>query len=129
MDQEQHDKNLVKFRKASEKNNLAYNEDKCIFSTTNLKTLGFVIENVEISPDSNLLRPVKKLPLPYGGKSLKRALGLFSHYTQCIPKFSDKITPFVKSKSFPLSTDAKNAFELVKSKIEKSVVVAIQEFQ
>ena len=51
MDQEQHDKNLVKFHKASEKNNLTYNKDKCISSTTKLKALGFVIENGEISPD------------------------------------------------------------------------------
>ena len=49
MDQEQHDKNLVKFRKASEKNNLTDTEDKCIFSTTKLKTLGFVIEMVKYS--------------------------------------------------------------------------------
>ena len=48
MDQEQYDKNLVKFRKASEKNNLTYNEGNCIFSTTKLKTLGLVIENGEI---------------------------------------------------------------------------------
>ena len=39
MDKEQHNKNLVKFRKASEKNNLTYNENNCIFSTTKLKTL------------------------------------------------------------------------------------------
>ena len=49
MDQEQHDKNLVKFRKASEKNNLTDTEDKCIFSTTKFKTLGFVIEMVKYS--------------------------------------------------------------------------------
>ena len=43
--------------------------------------------------------------------------------------FCDKIGPLVKSKSFPLSTDIKNAFELVKSEIEKPVLVAIDESQ
>ena len=49
MDLEQHDKNLVKLCKASEKYNLTDNEDKCILSTTKLKTLGFVIEMVKYS--------------------------------------------------------------------------------
>ena len=72
---------------------------------------------------------MKELPPPHDGQSLKRVLGLFSHCAQWIPKFFDKISPLVKSKSFPLITDAKNAFELVKSEIEKSFVVAIDEFQ
>ena len=67
--------------------------------------------------------------MPHDYKLLKRVLGLFSHYAQWIPKFSNKISPLVKSKSFPLSTDAKNAFELVKSEIGQPVVVAIDEFQ
>ena len=42
-------------------------------------------------------------------------------------KFSDKISPLVNSKSFPLNNDAKEAFELLKLEIEKSVVVATDE--
>ena len=91
MDQEQHDKNLEKFRKASEKNNLTYNEDKCIFSTTTLNTLGFVIENGEISPDPDRLKPLKELPIPHDGKSLKRVIGLFSHYVQWMQSFLTKL--------------------------------------
>ena len=97
----------MKFCKASEKNNLTCNEDKCVFSTTKLKTLGFVIENGGISPDPDCLKPLKELHPPHDGKSLKCVLGLFPHYTQWIPKFSNKISPLVKSKSFPLSTEAK----------------------
>ena len=72
---------------------------------------------------------MKKLPPPHDSKTLKRMLGLLSHYAQWIPTFSDKISPLLKSESLPLSTNAKNTFELVKSEIEKSVVVAIDEFQ
>ena len=89
------------------------------FQQLNYKTLGFVIENGEISPDLDRLKPLKELPPPHDDKSLKHVLVLFSHYAQWISKFSDKISPFVRSKSFPLSADAKNAFELVKSEIEK----------
>ena len=65
MDKEQHDKNFVKFRKASEKNNVTYNEGKCILSTTKLKTVGLVTENSEISPDLNGLKSLKELTLPW----------------------------------------------------------------
>ena len=61
MDQEQHDKNLVKFCKASEKNDLTYNEDKCVFSTTKSRTLGFIIENGEISPGPDRLKPIERM--------------------------------------------------------------------
>ena len=74
MDQEQHDKSLVKFRKSSEKNDLTYNEDKCIFSTTKLKTPGFAIENGEISPHPNRLNPLEELAPPHDGKSLNVCL-------------------------------------------------------
>ena len=72
---------------------------------------------------------MKELPPPHNSKTLKRMLGLLSHYAQWIPTVSDKISPLVKSESLPLSTNAKNTFELVKLEIEKSVVVAIDEFQ
>ena len=72
----------MKFRKASEKNNLTYNEDKFTFSTTKLKILGVAIENGEICPDPDHLKPLKELPPSHDGKSLKRVLGLFFHYAQ-----------------------------------------------
>ena len=83
-----------------------------MFKTRRLQALGAVIENGEIKPDPDRLRPLKELPIPIDTKSLKRTIGLFSYYAQWIPKFSDKINPLVKARTFPLSQDCVDAFEL-----------------
>ena len=92
-----------------------------------MKTLGVVIGNVEIFPDPERVKPLKELSPTHGAKSPKRVLGLFLNYAQWIPKFSDKISPLVKPKSVPLTEDAKNAFESLKSEVERLVVVSINE--
>ena len=49
-------------------------------------------------------------------------MGLFSYYLRWIPSFSNKISPLVISKSFPLSPECVDAFEKLKLDIEHSVV-------
>ena len=53
--------------------------------------------------------------------------GLFSHYSKWIKKFSDKIAPSVKLKSFPLSIECQNAFKNLKLDIANSAVRGIDE--
>ena len=126
-DKAEHDHNLQDFLDAAKRKNLTFNQDKCIFSTTTLKILGSEISNGEIRPDPERLQPLKDLPVPINSKSLKRVLGLFSYYAKWIPKFSEKVTPLSKAERFPLSQEAIQAFERLKSDIEHSVVCAIDE--
>ena len=93
MDQNDHDRCWSIFENAARTNNFTFNEDKTEFSTTKLKILGSIIENGVLRPDSDRLKPLRELPPPHDSKSLKRTLGLFSHYSKWIPKFSDKISP------------------------------------
>ena len=73
------------------------------------------MENGNICPDAGRLQPLKKLPSPHDSKSLKRVLGLFSHYSQWIPKFSDKVAPLLKSKTFPLDEAAEKRIPKVET--------------
>ena len=52
---------------------------------------------------------------------------MFSYYSKRIPKFSDKIGLLRQSSSFPLSEQAVDAFNRLKSDIEHSVVCTIDE--
>ena len=54
-------------------------------------------------------------------------MGLFSYYARWISNFSEKISPLSKIDTFPLTKDAVEAFEMLKSDIENSVVQAIDE--
>ena len=89
--------------------------------------MGYVIENGCISPDPESFRPLLELPLPQNSKSLNEYLGLFSSYSQWVPNLSDSITPITSCKSFPLSSEAEQAFEDLKSMIAKAAVSAIDE--
>ena len=125
--QEEHDKNLEDFLGASEDRNWTFNDPKCIFSTRKLHVLGSIVEEGNIRPDPDRLKPLNQLPLPCDAKSLKRVMGLFSYYSKWIPKFSDKIAPLIRAKSFPLDEHVERAFNELKSLVASAVVLSIDE--
>ena len=126
-DDADHDHNLDIFKSASGKYNLTVNKSKCTFKTRKLEILGSIIENGTIRPDPERLRPLHEMPPPRNGRSLKRILGMFSHYSRWIPQFSDRVAPLLKVESFPLDEHAERAFQDLKMAIENSVVTAIDE--
>ena len=104
-----------------------YNTEKCIFSIRCLPIFGYIIEEGTIRPDPDRVRPLRKLSSPHNSRSMSRCLGLFSYYSQWIPKFSDRIKPIASCKTFPLPPPAVEAFESLKKTIEDAVVTAIDE--
>ena len=100
-----------------------YNERKCVVATQKLAILGSIIEEGKIRPDPEHMRPLQELPVPSHRKGLNRLLGFFSCYSQWIRCFSERIQPL----AFPISEEAKTAFETLKRAIEESVVCAIVE--
>ena len=124
-DQAEHDVNLDLFLRAAERKNMTYNDAKSVFSTRRLAILGHIIEEGEIRPDPERLRPLQELPVPTDAKSLGRCKGLFSYYSQWIPRFSDRMKPINECKTFPLPAEAVAAFNSIKESIAESVVTAI----
>ena len=127
MDQAEHDANLELFLTAAKRKNMTYNDSKSVFSTRRLAILGSIIEEGEIRPDPERLRPLRELPIPTDMKSLNRCKGLLSYYSQWIPRFSDRMKPINECKTLPLTREAVAAFESPKKCIEESVVTAIDE--
>ncbi|KRX34354.1 Retrovirus-related Pol polyprotein from transposon 17.6, partial [Trichinella murrelli] len=127
MSQDDHDKNLEQFLSAAKRWNFTFNTDKCSFSTSKLRILGHEIENGNIRPDPQRLQPLRDLPLPSDAKALRRVLGLFAYYSQWIFNYSHKIRPLIDTKIFPVSSEAKAAFEQIKTDIENSAVRAVDE--
>lgn len=126
-DQVEHDKNLELFMRAVSRRGLTCNVDKCAFSTSKISILGSVIENGNIRPDPERLRPLVDLPVPKDKKSLQRAMGFFSYYSGWIQNFSEKIRPLVGIDKFPLGSVEEQAFRRLKGDIAHSVMFPIDE--
>ena len=124
---EDHDKNLQRFMNIVKKYGLTLNEKKCIFGSTLINLLGYTIENNNIRPDKERLKPLLDLPVPTDTASLKRALGMLAHYSKWVNNFSNQIKPLIGITHFPLSNDAKNCFESLKGAIAKASLVAISD--
>ena len=122
---EDHDNNLGMFQRARQKYNITVNDDKCLWGVRTLPILGSLIEKGTIRPDPARLKPLRELPSPKSPKALQRVLGMFSHYSRWIPKYSDKVAPLLNVSMFPLDSKAEKAFQDLKLDIENSVVTAI----
>ena len=127
-DQDNHDRCWNKFKKAAREHNFTFNEEKSVFSTTKFQILGSIVENGTIKPDPQRLQPLRDLSSPHDSKSMKRALGLFSHYSKWILRFSDKISLLGKTKTFSLCVEAEKAFHNLKKEIENTIVQSIDEY-
>ena len=120
--QEEHDQNLDRFMETAQKYNLTFNHDKSIISKQEINLLGYTITKGDIKPDPERLRPLMELPLSADRPALQRALGMFSHYSRWIPRYSERVRPLVQSSSFPLENAAKEAFEGIREGIVCAVV-------
>lgn len=73
--------NEQRFLEAVTKYNLTLNLEKSKFSLRRIKLLGYLFENKTIRPAPEL-QPLLQLPVSDSNFSLKRALGMFSHYAK-----------------------------------------------
>ena len=126
-DQQDHDANLAKFLQTATLLNLTYNKEKCVFRTSRLQLLGYIVEHGALGPDPDRMRPLTNLPLPHCAKALKRCLGFFSYYSQWVPHYADKARPLMKATTFPLSEEARLAFDHIKAAIAKAAMQAVDE--
>ncbi|KAL0859991.1 hypothetical protein ABMA27_010306 [Loxostege sticticalis] len=92
-----------------------------------INILGYNIHNHIIKPDSERLQPLINLPPPCDVPTLSRTLGMFAHYSNWIPNFSERIQSLSKTATFPLTIQQMECFNSLKNDIAKSSIYAIDE--
>ena len=88
-DQEDHDANMEYFLEAAKRKNSVITL-KSVFSQTDVSpSLDTSLRRAPYSQILIVYRPLCELPIPHDSRSMSRCLGLFSYYSQWIPRFSD----------------------------------------
>ena len=126
-DIEEHNRNLARFQEAAKKYGLTINTEKSSFCSNRIAILGHVIENKTIRPDPERMWSLLEIPPPSDAKSLKRVLGLLSHYSKWIPAFSEKARPLINNDEFPLDERAVESFDQLIHEISQATLYAIQD--
>jgi len=92
-----------------------------------IRLLGYEIENGNLRPDPDRVKPLMDLPIPGTPKKLRRVIGLYTYYAKWVPKYSNKIKPSVDSTSFPLKGEALSCLKLIKEDLKTATLKAIDE--
>ena len=98
----EHDENLKKFMDVARSINITLNHDKCEFSQTKIKILGYYISKGEVKPDFDRMQGLRDYKLPTNKVQLRSLKGLLGYYAKWIPNYSDKVKSLSKP-DFPLS--------------------------
>ena len=123
--QAEHDLNLKEFMNTVVKYGLTLNKNKCLYSLTSIDLHGYTISKSSVKPDPDRLKGLMDWLIPQNIPSLRRVMGMFSHYSRWIPNFSEKLHPLTKVTHYPLLKEQTEAFQCLKQEIAKLSLVAI----
>lgn len=125
------DRVLGKLRDA----NLTINLSKCQFFCSQLRYLGYVVDEKGLRTDPEKVEAISKFPTPTTKKEVKRFLGTASWYRRFIPQFStiagplNKLTSTKKnSPPFLWTPEADRAFHHLKSMLIEAPILACPNF-
>lgn len=111
------------------KNQLQFRLDKCHFIQTEIKYLGYCINQHGIRPSDENIESVLSYPVPRNVKEIHRFVGLASYFRRFVPKFSLLAKPLYdlikKNAIFIFGVAEREAFETLKCCLASRPVLAI----
>lgn len=75
---------------------LTINPDKCEFCKSQVRYLGFRLQEEGLTVDPNKTQPIMNYPPPRSIKQLRRLIGMSSWYRRFIPQFATKSEPLTR---------------------------------
>ena len=114
---------LVKIKKA----NLTIGLNKCEFGCSEIKYLGFEVNEKGIQIDDDKIQPILEFPIPKNINQFQRLIGIASWYRRFIPHFAEIIEPLnrllKKNKKWEKGIDQKEAFEKIKELLTSAPIL------
>uniref|UniRef100_A0A6V7JGH6 RNA-directed DNA polymerase n=1 Tax=Bracon brevicornis TaxID=1563983 RepID=A0A6V7JGH6_9HYME len=130
-----YDEHLVWLRRVLQKirdAGLVINREKSEFCLSQVKYLGFLVNQSGLQVDPEQTSAIVDYPAPQTMKQLRRFLGMASWYRRFIPTFVSIAEPLTrltkKSQLWQWSTEQQDAFELLKTHLTAAPTLACSDF-
>jgi transposase InsO family protein len=113
-DDQEHDARLFAVLKRLQEHNVHLNDEKCVFSASELPYLGHIFSADGVRPQDSKLSALSEFPIPQSTKDVRSFLGL-AEYTahKFVPNYSELSSPLwalTKTEEFTWTTEAQTAF-------------------
>jgi hypothetical protein len=106
--------------------------NKCFFAQPSVEYLGHVISGEGVATDPNKVQAVMEWKTPTNIRQLRGFLGLTGYYWRFIQHYGIINRPLTelpkKNQTFHWSTEAEQAFQILKQKMVQAPVLAVPNF-
>lgn len=111
---------------------LTLNREKCVFCRSELRYLGYVVNQFGLLVDPDKVNAVLRIPTPKNVTEVRRVVGLASWYRRFIPSFSTIVSPLTKltQKNQPFIWDegCERALNTIKQTLVSAPILACPDF-
>jgi len=114
------------------KDELYANPEKCVFAIDHIEFLGFVVSSKGVHVDEQKVAVIRNWPTPTNISEIRSFHRLASFYRRFVKDFSTIVTPLneivKKDVVFKWGQEQANAFETLKDKLTKSLILTLPNF-
>ena len=130
---EEHLEWLQKVRRKIKEARLEMNLDKCEFCCSQVRYLGFLVNESGLQTDPDKIEPILNYPVPRNLKEIRRFLGMAGWCRRFIPKYATAVSPLTclqkKKQRWIWREEQQQAFEQVRRCLSQTPVLACPNFK